>query len=78
MKLNININDIAQVKLTSYGLTILNNHYNHLGLKPTGLNENILETSVWDLMYLFGRHLYIGATQMVFENNEIKIIRSVE
>ena len=51
MKLNININDIAQVKLTSYGLTILNNHYNHLGLKPTGLNENILETSVWDSIY---------------------------
>jgi hypothetical protein len=73
----ININDTVEVKLTSYGLMIINYHYINAGVKPTGLNENVLETSLWDIMAIFGKYLFMGATNMVFENNEIKIIRSV-
>lgn len=76
--MKFNINDIAEVKLTEYGLVVLNRHYLSSGVKPAGLNENVLEVPVWYLMFLFGNHLFMGATDIVFENNEIEIIRTVK
>ena len=75
--MKFNINDIAEVKLTSYGLNIINYHFTSVDVKHAGLNENILEAPLWDIMAIFGKYLFMGATDMVFENNEIKIIRTV-
>lgn len=69
----MNINDLVRVKLTEYGVE-------HLKTKdPVALEYHfdketkMLETEMWNLMYIFGDEMYMGAKQ-VFENNNIEIM----
>ena len=78
----MNLNDQVEVKLTDYGLKIYNDYWEGLDLKKYGLevpelNNNILKTELWDLMHIFSKYIYMGNTEVPFENNEIKIIWEV-
>ena len=70
----MNINDKVTVKLTSYGfdlflrIDISGNLYKYNYNAIT----NELTIQVWELMHLFGKHIYMGSKQL-FEDNEITI-----
>lgn len=72
-----NINDIVIVQLTSKGLEVLKDEYsgNPFVREIPGLNENVLTTSLWRLMNIFGRDSYNGGDQL-FENNIIALEKS--
>lgn len=77
-----NINDSCWVILTPRGARILNAHYRKLeqdamenGYRgaitlPNAHNGMKLKIQLWELMNIFGEHLYIGASN-VFDNNMI-------
>lgn len=79
-EIDMNINDMVEVTLTEHGKKILDGHIRDLENK-LGIDCKILfkydehgkfSASLWELMNLFGEHIYNGAKQ-VFENNEIMV-----
>lgn len=75
----MNINDKVSVKLTKYGKQVLKEYRTSLEkdsrLEFTHLQPNeegIYSSELWDIMYLFGKYMYMGADQ-VFVKNEIII-----
>ena len=69
----MNINDNVSVRLTKHGFDIFlkiddGNMYKYNYDAVT----NTLTISMWKLMSLFGRHIYMGSKQL-FENDEIII-----
>ena len=75
--LKFNVNDIVRVKLTQVGLNIIRKKedcYRHLkisGIKRKKDKEGYTKFQLWELMSLFGDHLYNGCD--VPFNPEIKI-----
>jgi len=71
-KLLFNLNTYCKVKLTARGLEILSTeaieYFNH----NYNARKNILETSLWVIMQIFGKHMYNGGPT-IFINNEIQI-----
>lgn len=77
----MNINNQVEVKLTDYGLQICKDYWKSLNLEKYGfkfsdlkIEDNILKIELWGLMIMFGKYLYMGNTEIPFENNEIKIL----
>ena len=78
MNYRFNINHIVKVKLTDYGEKVLYTHLivyeKYMPLKYTDVyktDELGYKTfQLWDLMNIFGAHIYSGAP-ICFENNEI-------
>ena len=73
----LNINDIVKVKLTEKGRKIYTEYYTRYSVggvsKIIKLDaDGFFHTELWDIMNIFGSHLYMGAEPM-FENNEIFI-----
>lgn len=80
----MNINNDVEITLTEYGKHILDNHRKKLE-KGTGIKLDIIfkyeesgvyKAQLWELMNIFGSHIYNGAEQ-VFVNNEIKYLDDV-
>ena len=70
--MKVNINAMCNVELTKEGIEYLRR--TDLTRYEISVNKetNILRTELWDIMNIFGSHLYMGAEPM-FENNEIFI-----
>lgn len=66
MKITLNVNEVVKVKLTDHGRAILlkekyPKHEDSLGYS---------EWQLWELMSIFGEHLYNGC-ELTFENEII-------
>ena len=80
----VNINDMCRVILTDHGAKVLNAHYRKLEqemlvynlqqkvIRPDMHKGQILDMQLWELMQIFGEHLFVGA-EPVFENNKLLI-----
>lgn len=68
--ITVNINDMASVKLTDYGLIRLG--YDANGPHHYNYDTKILKIELWDLMKIFSDAMYMGCPQL-FEKNEITI-----
>lgn len=72
----INLNQRCDAILTAHGAELYNEHFRELHatcklIRPTNLkSEDRLSLQLWELMNIFGKHLYNGA-ENCFENNEI-------
>lgn len=77
----MNINDTVRVRLTNAGRNLLLEHYS-LGQMPgeAELSANLLkpgwlggwpEFPLWELMQIFGPHIYRGMVDLLFADNEI-------
>ena len=72
----INLNQSCNVILTAHGAEVYNEYSCELHatcklIQPTNLKEgDRLALQLWELMNIFGKHLYNGA-ENCFENNEI-------
>lgn len=67
--LDFNVNHYVRVKLTSVGWELVKNHWVQFGLaapKPTMDTGGWTRWQLWDLMNIFGPHLYNGC-EMPFE-----------
>ena len=73
-----NINDYIKVKLTAYGCSVhmthykkyLGKNYNEKIFAPVVENEGYTIYQLWELMNIFGEHMFNGAEQVI-ENNLI-------
>ena len=78
MNYKFNINDIVKVKLTDYGEKVLSAYFKAYEKYLPNNCDAIYETDaagyktfqLWDLMNIFGEHIFPGAP-ICFENNEI-------
>ena len=76
MEYKFNINQKVKVKLTDYGKKILDTYFAELNISPMHYTLYKVDKSgyitfqMWDLMSIFGEHIYMGAP-ICFENNEI-------
>lgn len=72
----INLNQRCDVILTAYGAEVYNEYFRELHatcklIELTDLKAGeVLSLQLWELMNIFGKHLYNGAMNC-FENNEI-------
>lgn len=73
----LNVNAWCQVKLTKYGLEIINKSCPAVLESSFKFNEktNEYKDELWSLMNIFGEHMWMGNRNTPFENNEIKIIQ---
>ena len=67
-----NMNDLATVKLTKEGEKILREHFRQYPALIKIDENKIYETSLWEIMQIFGEHIYNGCT-IPFEKNLITI-----
>ena len=67
----LNLNSEVIIKLTDYGKEILKSQ----GILNTvGIDENGYSSfQMWELMHYFGSHMFIGDTEVPFEQNSIII-----
>ena len=77
MNLTLNINDQVEVTLTSHGAKLYNTHlgfvaYDYPEQKKTC--GDVLKTELWNLMSIFGDHLYNGMPQGPFASNEVRLV----
>ena len=70
----MNINDKVSVTFTAYGfeLFLRIDHDGSMYKYNYNAVTNILTIELWQLMNMFGKHIYHGSKQ-IFENNEITI-----
>ena len=72
----INLNQPCNVILTAHGAEVYNEYFRELHatcklIELTNLKaEDELSLQLWELMSIFGKHLYNGA-DICFENNDI-------
>lgn len=72
----INLNQRCDVILTTHGAEVYNKYFRKLHatcklIELTNLKAgDVLSLQLWDLMNIFGKHLYNGA-ESCFENNDI-------
>lgn len=70
----ININQMVTVKLTAYGASKYSEYLDSFNkLRPNLKEGDILRTQLWDLMHIFGSHIYLGM-QAPFVDCEIEIL----
>ena len=78
MKVTININDLATVRLTSHGLKTFQENFEKLGLewrdylRIISLPDGRIRTELWSLMNIFGPKIYMGCPAQ-FEKNNIEL-----
>lgn len=74
--MTINLNQQCDVMLTAHGAEVYNKHFRKLHaichlIEPIHLKAGVgLSLQLWELMNIFGKHLYNGA-ENCFENNDI-------
>jgi len=70
-----NINALAEVVLTDYGLKILREKVARFGLFPDVINgkTRTLNTELWNIMYIFGDCLWMANRDIPFVHNNITI-----
>ena len=75
--MNININQMAQVRLTEEGAKVFNawdRETQFPGWVPKDLNAgDVFKGHLWHLMQVFGPHIYMGCN-VPFEGNEIQLV----
>lgn len=69
----MNINTLVKVRLTEYGVDVMEKKNPVAMAFHFDKNTKTLKTELWDLMNIFGEQMYMGAKQ-VFENNNIEIM----
>lgn len=69
--MKFNINDVAIVKLTPFGLAILKSKHKFYDMPKVEI-DMMYECSIWSLMNDFGGKLHMGMIEMVFEDNAIE------
>lgn len=78
----VNVNEKCRVILTEHGANVLNAYYRKqeqevlvykmqmdLGTVSKG---QVIDMQLWELMHIFGKHLFVGADQ-VFKDNKLLI-----
>lgn len=73
LTVRVNINDKVSIKLTEYGKEILQKYYqNNLPkhLIPEIKNDD-MDFMLWEIMQIFGEFLFMGNTEIPFEDNRI-------
>lgn len=83
MKIEVNMNDIAIVTLTPYGVEILIEYYTKyrfLEIREKQLNianynslTSEFKTHLWELFQIFGKCMYMGNNDIPFKANIILI-----
>ena len=73
-EITVNTNAMATVTLTPLGMELLRSYFFIDPEKFCGLNGNILEMPLWQLMQIFGSHMRNGNNEVPFEDNEITIL----
>jgi hypothetical protein len=72
------INTVVTFRLTHAGLDVWFEHCRQLGLDPSqyvsmGINEDGSYTwPLWEVMSVFGPHIYMAMPRMFFEGNELR------
>ncbi|WP_053983410.1 hypothetical protein [Niameybacter massiliensis] len=75
--IEVNMNDEVKVKLTEFGREVLNFRHKEIGLKGVSIKEDedgYYTTQLHDLMYTFGKYMYMGNNNIPFDLN-IGIVR---
>lgn len=62
----VNVNDRARIKLNERGRMILKSS-DHIVLEKVD-EDGYLETSLWEIMLVFGPHLYMGPPTPIHKN----------
>ena len=88
--MNVNLNNNCHFELTRYGEECLKNFYDNLYarypddvqerldvFKEYNSKDGVYELPLWELMEIFGSKLYLGA-QQVIKNNNIEIIEELK
>jgi hypothetical protein len=70
----LNVNDRVRVRLTPSGLHRLNIYYAAFKQKPR-LDGEFYESSLWELMAIFGQLLHMGMTEIPFVDNRIEVLK---
>lgn len=76
--MDININNLVEVTLTDYGKEVYK-RYLHARYTDVDIEHKIkaadpvLRTALWDIMHIFGQHLWMGNKQL-FIDNRITVI----
>lgn len=85
----MNINNYVEVVLTKTGIDILENHYmktySHLPINirmPLDMHlkaskQEPIQFQLWELMKMFGPHIFLGMNESPFVGNEIHIVKKV-
>ncbi len=80
MEINLNVNDFVKVKLTDDGLKQYKNHLESYipdkeliqdKIKHSKVKEGLYEFCIWELMQIFGKKMFCGSTEKMFEENRI-------
>ena len=69
VSMKVNINDRCRVKPTELGWKILAEKCPYYKLCMGFKDDGYFTTELWDLMSIFGEHMYMGAAKQVFEKN---------
>lgn len=85
MKMKMNTNDRALVKLTKDGVAQHVAHFESIGKTEKDAAESLRRASVddgrhrfqiWELMAIFGDQMYHGNTKKMFTKNAIEFVHS--
>jgi hypothetical protein len=79
VKFEININEIVEVTLTSYGADVYNSYYSQFKhYRPAERKEgDVLRDSLWSIMQVFGPAIYMGM-QPHFKRNTIVFDKEIK
>jgi hypothetical protein len=72
--LTLNLNAACRVTLTDAGRRWYREHYTALGIErfiPDPIPE---EFTLWELMHVFGPHVYNGCVEIPFVDNQIELL----
>lgn len=74
-QIEVNMNSMVRINLTSYGFNIVkNSNYAESILQYHHIKDSIYEIELWLVMQIFGDILYMGNTEVPFVANNIIII----
>jgi hypothetical protein len=72
MRIELNMNDEVNLILTKTGAKIYNEYFKGLPQNKYGFGDQ-LRMPIWEVMLVFGQHLFLGIPEVCFIDNKLWI-----
>ena len=73
-KMKLNVNVMVKINLTEDGYKFYTDWLSQFPNQRVPNKNEVLNLPLWEVMQIFGTHLYNGQTKMFFEDNSLELV----
>lgn len=73
--MKLNVNAMVKLHLTEEGHKFYTNWLSQFPNQRIPTKNEVINLPLWEVMQIFGSHLYNGQTKMFFQDNSLEVVK---